>query len=47
MVFVSEWAREALLSWFPEAAAVPYAVVHNFVAPYDAPRRPGRHSPTS
>jgi glycosyltransferase involved in cell wall biosynthesis len=38
MVFVSEWARDALLNWFPEAATVPYAVVHNFVAPHDAPR---------
>ena len=37
MVFVSEWARNALLSWLPEAAAVPYAVVTNFVAPHDAP----------
>jgi glycosyltransferase involved in cell wall biosynthesis len=37
MVFVSEWARSALLNWLPDAAAVPYAVVTNFVAPHDAP----------
>jgi glycosyltransferase involved in cell wall biosynthesis len=37
MVFVSEWARNALLSWLPDAEAVPYAVVTNFVAPHDAP----------
>ena len=28
-----QWAREALVSWLPEAAAVPYAVIVNFVAP--------------
>jgi glycosyltransferase involved in cell wall biosynthesis len=33
LVYVSRWAREALLSWLPEAAAVPYAIVGNFVAP--------------
>ncbi len=37
MVFVSAWARNALLSWLPDAAAVPYAVIDNFVAPHDAP----------
>ena len=37
MVYVSKWAREALLSWLPEASAVPYAVIDNFVAPHDAP----------
>ena len=37
MVFVSEWARKALLSWLPEASAVPYAVIDNFVAPHDGP----------
>lgn len=31
VVFVSNWAREALLSWLPEAAGVPYAVIGNFV----------------
>jgi glycosyltransferase involved in cell wall biosynthesis len=34
MVFVSRWARNALLEWFPEASAVPFAVIENFVAPY-------------
>jgi glycosyltransferase involved in cell wall biosynthesis len=33
LVYVSRWARDALLSWFPEAAPVPYAVIGNFVAP--------------
>jgi glycosyltransferase involved in cell wall biosynthesis len=37
MVFVSEWARNALLDWLPEAASVPYAVIDNFVAPHPAP----------
>jgi glycosyltransferase involved in cell wall biosynthesis len=40
IVFVSEWGRKALLSWLPEAAAVPYAVIGNFVQPI-APQ-PGR-----
>jgi glycosyltransferase involved in cell wall biosynthesis len=33
LVYVSRWARDALLSWFPEAATVPYAVIGNFTAP--------------
>jgi glycosyltransferase involved in cell wall biosynthesis len=33
LVYVSRWGREALLSWFPEAAAVPCTVIGNFVAP--------------
>src|SRR5262249_32011247 len=32
----SRWARNALLSWLPEAAAIPYAVIGNFVAPLRA-----------
>jgi glycosyltransferase involved in cell wall biosynthesis len=39
LVYVSEWAREALLSWLPEAAAVPSAVIGNFVAPLDIQSR--------
>jgi hypothetical protein len=35
MAFVSAWARNALLSRLPDAAAVPYAVIDNFVAPPD------------
>lgn len=35
LVAVTTWAREALVSWLPEAADVPYAVIGNFV---DAPR---------
>jgi glycosyltransferase involved in cell wall biosynthesis len=33
LVFVSKWGQEALLSWLPEAAAVPSTVIGNFVAP--------------
>jgi glycosyltransferase involved in cell wall biosynthesis len=38
LVYVSRWAREALTGWLPEAAAVPSAVIGNFVAPW--PRTP-------
>lgn len=34
LVYVSRWARDALLSWLPEAAPVPYAVIGNFVTPW-------------
>jgi glycosyltransferase involved in cell wall biosynthesis len=40
LVYVSKWARDALLSWLPEAADVPYAVIGNFVAPW--PAKPGQ-----
>jgi glycosyltransferase involved in cell wall biosynthesis len=33
IVYVSSWGRDALLNWLPEAAAVPSAVIGNFVAP--------------
>jgi glycosyltransferase involved in cell wall biosynthesis len=33
VVYVSAWARNALLSWLPEAAEVPSAVIGNFVEP--------------
>lgn len=36
VVFVSKWARAALLDWLPEAATVPHAVVENFVEPLRA-----------
>lgn len=36
LVYVSKWARDALLTWLPEAAAVPHAVIGNFVAPLPA-----------
>jgi glycosyltransferase involved in cell wall biosynthesis len=36
LVYVSTWARDALLEWLPEAAAVPSAVVENFVQPLEA-----------
>jgi glycosyltransferase involved in cell wall biosynthesis len=40
LMYVSRWARNALLSWLPEAAAVPYAVIGNFVAPLHLERDP-------
>jgi len=40
LVYVSRWAREALVGWLPEAGAVPYAVIGNFVAPL--PAEPGQ-----
>ena len=49
IVYVSRWARDALLSWLPEAADVPSAVIGNFVAPMHsepsqrAARGPGHH----
>jgi glycosyltransferase involved in cell wall biosynthesis len=33
LVFVSRWARDALLGWLPEASNVESAVIGNFVAP--------------
>ena len=33
LMYVSRWARDALLDWLPEASVVPYAVIGNFVAP--------------
>jgi glycosyltransferase involved in cell wall biosynthesis len=33
LVYVSSWAQNALLDWLPKAAAVPSAVIDNFVAP--------------
>jgi glycosyltransferase involved in cell wall biosynthesis len=38
LVYVSRWARNALLGWLEEAAAVPTVVIANFVAPL--PPRP-------
>jgi glycosyltransferase involved in cell wall biosynthesis len=43
LVFVSRWARDALLSWLHEAAAVPYAVIGNFVTPWPATPGQQRH----
>lgn len=37
LVYVSHWARESLVGWLPAAAAVPYVVFDNFVAPMDVP----------
>jgi len=34
LVYVSRWARNALLEWLPQAAAVPDAVIDNFVTPH-------------
>jgi glycosyltransferase involved in cell wall biosynthesis len=36
LVYVSVQARNGMLSWLPEAAAVPSAVIHDFVASLDA-----------
>jgi glycosyltransferase involved in cell wall biosynthesis len=35
IVYVTKWAREAVLSWLPEAVAVPSTVISNFVARFD------------
>jgi glycosyltransferase involved in cell wall biosynthesis len=43
IVYVSRWAQEALTSWLPEAAAVPSAVIGNFVAPKNAARTEKLH----
>jgi glycosyltransferase involved in cell wall biosynthesis len=42
LVYVSRWARDALMSWLPEVGAVPYAVIGNFVSPWHA--KPGQDS---
>ena len=42
LVFVSRWGREAVLGWLPEAAAVPFAIIGNFVTPLDS--EPSRES---
>jgi glycosyltransferase involved in cell wall biosynthesis len=36
LVYVSSWARDSLVDWLPEAAAVPSAVIGNFVTPLNA-----------
>ena len=41
LVYVSRWGRDALVDWLPEAAAVPYAVIGNFVAPLHLEHDPG------
>jgi glycosyltransferase involved in cell wall biosynthesis len=38
LVYVSRWARNALLGWLPQAAAVPDAVIDNFVTPQPDPQ---------
>ena len=38
LVYVSGWSRNALLSWLPEAASVPSAVIGNFVASAPPPQ---------
>jgi glycosyltransferase involved in cell wall biosynthesis len=42
LMYVSKWARSALVSWFPDAASLPFAIIGNFVAP--APQPPD-HEP--
>lgn len=41
LLYVSEWARQAVLSWLPEVAAVPTAVIGNFTAQLDPVPDPG------
>jgi glycosyltransferase involved in cell wall biosynthesis len=36
LVYVTKWARDALLTWLPEAEWVPSTVISNFVAPLPA-----------
>jgi len=36
LMYVSDWARTALVGWLPEAAAVPSTVIDNFVSPVSA-----------
>jgi glycosyltransferase involved in cell wall biosynthesis/SAM-dependent methyltransferase len=40
IVYVSGSARDNLLGWLPEAAAIPSAVIHNFVEARPAARQP-------
>jgi hypothetical protein len=40
LVYVSRWARKALLGCLPEAASIPSAVIGNFVAPVHADPKP-------
>jgi glycosyltransferase involved in cell wall biosynthesis len=40
LVFVSEWARDAVASWLPEVSEVPGAVVPNFVNLPDTGKNP-------
>src|SRR5262245_30763245 len=40
LVYVSQWAQEALIGWLPAAAAVPSTVIDNFVAPIEAKAPP-------
>src|SRR5215472_13684243 len=40
LMYVSKWARNALVSWFPDAASLPFAIIGNFVAP--APQPPDK-----
>src|SRR5512142_426303 len=40
LMYVSRWARDALVGWLPEAADVPSTVIDNFVAPL--PQEPGQ-----
>lgn len=42
LVPVTKWARDALVSWLPEAASVPFAIIGNFVDgnPVDADPEP-------
>lgn len=41
ILYVSAWARQALLGWLPEAASVPSIVINNFTARVDPEPAPG------
>lgn len=41
ILYVAAWAKDAIESWLPEAAAVPSAVIGNFTAPLDPEPAPG------
>jgi glycosyltransferase involved in cell wall biosynthesis len=45
LVYVSRWARAALIEWLPEAAGVPFDIIGNFVAPPPAGGGPGQREP--
>lgn len=43
LVYVTKWARDALLTWLPEAVWVPSTVISNFVAPLPSEDRRGEY----
>jgi glycosyltransferase involved in cell wall biosynthesis len=45
LMYVTNWARQALLTWLPEAARTPGAVIGNFVSPLQARPDPDGERP--